>query len=51
VYLRAYEDVPEARQSIGRYLDFYNSRRPHTALDRRTPDQAYFNQLPLRTAA
>jgi putative transposase len=51
VYLRAYEDVPEARQSIGRYLDFYNSRRPHTALDRRTPDQAYLNPLPLRTAA
>jgi len=51
VYLRAYEDVPEARQSIGRYLDFYNGRRPHTALDRRTPDQAYFNPLPLRTVA
>ena len=26
-------------------------RRPHKALDRRTPDQAYFNPLPLRTAA
>ena len=51
VYLTAYEDVPEARQSIGRYIDFYNGRRPHTALDRRTPDQAYFNPLPLRTAA
>ena len=51
VYLRAYDDVPEARRSIGRYLDFYNGRRPHTALDRRTPDQAYFNPLPLRTAA
>jgi putative transposase len=51
VYLRAYEDVPEARQSIGRYLDFYNGRRPHTALDRRTPDQAYFDPLPLRGAA
>jgi putative transposase len=51
VYLRAYEDVPEARQSIGRYLDFYNARRPRTALDRRTPDQAYFNPLPLRTVA
>src|ERR1700681_2726043 len=50
-YLKAYEDVPEARQSIGRYIDFYNARRPHTALDRRTPDQAYFNPLPLRTAA
>ena len=51
VYLRAYENVPEARHSIGRYLEFYNGRRPHTALDRRTPDQAYFNPLPLRTAA
>ena len=51
VYLRAYNDVPEARRSIGRYMDFYNGRRPHTALDRRTPDQAYFNPLSLRTAA
>jgi hypothetical protein len=34
-----------------RYLDFYNSRRPHTGLDRRTPDQAYFNQPPFRMAA
>jgi putative transposase len=51
VYLRAYDSVGEARQSIGRYLDFYNAKRPHTALDRRTPDQAYFDPLPLRTAA
>jgi putative transposase len=51
VYLRAYDDVPEARASLDRYLTFYNGRRPHTALDRRTPDQAYFNPLPLRTAA
>ena len=51
VYLRAYDSVGEARASIGRYLDFYNGRRPHSALDRRTPDQAYFNPLPLRMAA
>jgi putative transposase len=51
VYLRAYDSVGEARQSIGRYLDFYNAKRPHTALDRRTPDQVYFDPLPLRTAA
>jgi putative transposase len=51
VYLHAYDDVPEARRSLGRYLEFYNRRRPHTALDRRTPDQAYFNPLPLRMAA
>ena len=51
VYLRAYETVSEARTSIDRYFGFYNSRRPHSSLDRQTPDQAYFNQLPLPVAA
>jgi putative transposase len=51
VYLHAYEDVGEARRSIARYIAFYNARRPHVALDGRTPDQAYFDPLPLRTAA
>ena len=46
VYLRAYASVPEARASIGRYIDgFYNARRPHSSLDRRTPDDAYFTAL------
>jgi putative transposase len=51
VYLRAYDTVGEARTSIGRYLDFYNRRRPHSSLDGTTPDQAYFQPLPIRTAA
>jgi putative transposase len=51
VYLKAYESVAEARSSIGCYLKFYNGRRPHSALDRRTPDQAYYGSLPLRVAA
>jgi putative transposase len=51
VYLRAYDSVSDARASIGRYLDFHNSRRPHQSLDDRTPDQAYFTPLPLRLAA
>ena len=42
VYLRAYDSVSEARASIGRYLAFYNERRPHSSLDGRTPDEAYF---------
>lgn len=42
VYLRAYASVSEARAGIGRYLSFYNSRRPHSSLDGKTPDQAYF---------
>ena len=51
VYLRAYESVGEARASIGRYLDFYNRKRPHSSLDARTPDRAYFDHLPQVAAA
>ena len=46
VYLRAYANVPEARADIGRYIQFFNAGRPHSSLDGRTPDEAYFNQLP-----
>ncbi|KAB2723379.1 IS3 family transposase [Brucella anthropi] len=52
VYLHAYKTVSEARAGIGRYLNFYNTRRPHSSLDRQTPDQAYFNALaPMMVAA
>jgi putative transposase len=51
VYLRAYDSVSDARASIGRYLDFYNRKRPHSSLDRRTPDQVYFDRPPLIEAA
>ena len=51
IYLRAYDTVTEARASIGRYLGFYNARRPHSSLDRRTPDEAYFTPLPQIAAA
>ena len=51
VYLGAYDTVAEARASIGRYLSFYNTRRPHSSLDRQTPDRAYFTRLPQIAAA
>ncbi|MBW9118429.1 IS3 family transposase [Rhizobium cauense] len=52
VYLHAYATVSEARAGISRYLTFYNTRRPHSSLDRQTPDQAYFNALtPMMVAA
>lgn len=50
VYLKAYDSVSEARASIARYLAFYNERRPHSSLDGRTPDEAYFGK-PIVTAA
>lgn len=52
VYLHAYASVPEARASLGRYLNFYNTKRPHLSLDRQTPDRAYFNAMsPILAAA
>jgi putative transposase len=51
VYLRAYDSVSDARASLGRYLDFYNRTRPHSSLAARTPDRAYFDNLPLLVAA
>jgi len=51
VYLRAYDSVGEARALIGRYLNFYNRKRPHSSLDARTPDHAYFERLPQVAAA
>ncbi|MGZ8245663.1 IS3 family transposase [Methylomagnum sp.] len=46
VYLKAYDPVREARQSIGRCLDFHNTRRPHSSLDSQTPDEVYFKPRP-----
>ena len=52
VYLHAYASVPEARAALARYVTFYNTRRPHSALDQQTPDQAYFNSpQPIPVAA
>ena len=46
VYLHAYDSVSEARASIMQYLDWYNRSRPHSKLEKRTPDEAYAVMLP-----
>jgi putative transposase len=51
IYLKAYDTVAQARKSLASYFGFYNSRRPHSSLDRQTPDQAYFTPLPQIAAA
>jgi putative transposase len=51
VYLRAYDSVSHARESLTRYFEIYNSKRPHTSLGRRTPDEVYFNLSPLPMVA
>jgi putative transposase len=51
VYLKAYESVQAVREGINQYFKFYNSRRPHSSHNDRTPDQVYFESLPLEEAA
>ena len=46
VYLHAYDSVGEARASLCRYFHFYNGKRPHSSLDAKTPDHAYYNYMP-----
>lgn len=41
VYLYSYESMAEARAGIGRYFDFFNDDRPHTALGYQTPANFY----------
>ena len=50
VYLHAYESVSAAREGIGRYINFYNTRRPHSSHQARTPDVVYFASLPQPSA-
>ena len=51
VYLRAYESVSHARASLARFIEFYNTRRPHSSLGRKTPDEFYFASLPAMNQA
>jgi putative transposase len=37
IYLKGYADGREARAGISQWVAFYNTRRPHMALDHRTP--------------
>ena len=51
VYLHAYETPAELRAGLARYFTFYNTRRRHSALDRRTPDAVYYEQVTPELAA
>ena len=46
VYLKAYDTVSAARADIADYLDWYNTHRPHSSLQRLTPDEKYLAALP-----
>ena len=51
VYIKAYENVAEAKRGIGNYLSFYNERRRHQALNRLTPEEVYVTSFAFPEAA
>ena len=51
IYLHAYDSVSDARAGIGKYLLFYNQRRPHFKHGGETPARMYFDNLELNKAA
>ena len=51
VYLKAYENMKEAKRSIGIYLNEFNSTRRHQSLNRRNPDQVFYESQSFNMAA
>jgi len=45
VYLHAWESGSEAKASVAKWIEFYNQRRPHSALGGRTPAVAYWQNI------
>ncbi|HDZ84208.1 MAG TPA: IS3 family transposase [Nitrospirae bacterium] len=51
VYLKAYDSIPAVREGFTTYFKFYNGRRRHQSLDRKTPDNVYWGILPQKQVA
>ena len=51
VYLKAYANVADARHQLKQYFEFYNHKRPHSSLDKLTPNEFYYDQLPKQKQA
>ena len=47
VYLHEMTDGFAAERVIGEWIEFYNTERPHSALDGRTPAEAYSTDRPV----
>jgi putative transposase len=46
VYLHAFDTEGEAKTKIGKWIHFYNTKRPHSSLEDKTPFEVYYN-LPI----
>ena len=46
VYFISYSSVTDAKKQLSAYFEFYNLKQPHSSLDKMTPDEFYYDQLP-----
>jgi putative transposase len=46
VYLQAFESGVEAKRKIGEWMEYYNTKRPHSTFGEKTPFEVYYN-LPI----
>ena len=42
VYLKSYKNLKEAKDEISKYINIYNSKRLHSSIGYKTPDEVYF---------
>lgn len=51
VYLHGYQTIPEAREGLKQYFDFFNMERLHQSLDYKTPWEVYSSiyELPVES--
>jgi len=45
IYLNEYKNVKVLRKAIGKYMDMYNSKRLHSTIDYKTPNEIYFDYI------
>lgn len=48
LYLHNPETAIAVKSVVKQWLDFYNSKRPHSTFDGATPNEIYFKKLPLK---
>ena len=51
IYLKAYDTPTQLHRGLEEYFSFYNTRRRHSSLNRRTPDTVYFGETTMPIAA
>lgn len=45
VYLRDYRGIKDARKSLKKYFDYYNTKRRHQSLDDEYPEDVYYGSI------